>query len=236
MNTQVYSFIFNVTGIRGDNRLDIFEEIDDDTEISITIDGFEHKILIETDNGVFGSLSKNDVEKCFQAIAEISGNDIHNVFHWTVNYDCELVSIDKINNKCKIKIEFWHEDFDRDSLDVDNSKNNKLLEETFNWDLWHSLYNKCSKLDFTLAGVFFTNEDGTDRMTIINDLSSYFPINLVEEPTNPFDKNAIAVYSIKGKIGYVPKDSINDVKNILPKIKCMRGKKNQHYVIIEVLY
>lgn len=173
--------------------------------------------------------------------------DLNTIFTWTINHSVELVLYDNENNKCKIKVEFWHEDFDRDSEELEQENieveknceeydNKKPVEGDFNWDLWNSLYNNCSKINFALAGISYKNEDGIDRKSIINELPTYFPVSFIKEPNNPFDKNAIAVYSINGKIGYVPKSSIVDVNRILNKITCIRGKKHNQYVVIDVLF
>ncbi|HBV41716.1 HIRAN domain-containing protein [Thomasclavelia cocleata] len=248
INTKVYSFIFNVIGIRGEERLDAFFALADETEIYLNIDGgFEKKVWVDTDNGIIGYLNKNDTEKCFQAIADICEADLNTIFTWTINHSVELVLYDNENNKCKIKVEFWHEDFDRDSEELEQENieveksceeydNKKTVEDNFNWELWHSLYNNCSKINFALAGISYKNEDGIDRKSIINELPTYFPVSFIKEPNNSFDKNAIAVYSINGKIGYVPKSSIVDVNRILNKITCIRGKKHNQYVVIDVLF
>lgn len=211
------------------------------------MEDLKKKVWVDTDNGIIGYLNKNDTEKCFQAIADICEADLNTIFTWTINHSVELVLYDNENNKCKIKVEFWHEDFDRDSEELEQENieveksceeydNKKTVEDNFNWELWHSLYNNCSKINFALAGISYKNEDGIDRKSIINELPTYFPVSFIKEPNNSFDKNAIAVYSINGKIGYVPKSSIVDVNRILNKITCIRGKKHNQYVVIDVLF
>jgi hypothetical protein len=56
-----------------------------------------------------------------------------------------------------------------------------------------------------IAGVTKQNADGTDRQALIKTLRLGETINLVREPTNPYDKYAIAVFQTSGKqLGYIP--------------------------------
>jgi hypothetical protein len=64
-----------------------------------------------------------------------------------------------------------------------------------------------------LAGVTFTNPDGSDRQDLIEDLadeiqrSGPLPLKLRREPHNPYDSHAIAVLNSAGKqLGFVAKD------------------------------
>lgn len=57
-----------------------------------------------------------------------------------------------------------------------------------------------------VVGVSFTNVDGTNRQDIISKLSTNSYIGLRREPTNMYDKNAIAVHCANGQIGYIGKD------------------------------
>ena len=64
-----------------------------------------------------------------------------------------------------------------------------------------------------VVGVTFSNDDGKNRQSIIsalNTLGEIYPgrrLNLEREPTNEFDKNAIAVLGpYDHKLGYIQKD------------------------------
>jgi hypothetical protein len=58
---------------------------------------------------------------------------------------------------------------------------------------------------FKVAGVSFSNdEDGSSRQEILEQLRVHQNVELRLEPENKYDENAIAVWSHKGKIGYVP--------------------------------
>lgn len=56
-----------------------------------------------------------------------------------------------------------------------------------------------------VAGESFDNEDGTSRQAIIARLSPGMPVTFVPEPSNPYDKNAVAVFTPYGQIGYLPR-------------------------------
>ena len=63
-----------------------------------------------------------------------------------------------------------------------------------------------------VAGVTDLNGDGSNRQEAIGQCQSGEPLDLVPEPDNPHDKNAIAVYSSAGKqIGYLDTDLAQDV-------------------------
>lgn len=55
-------------------------------------------------------------------------------------------------------------------------------------------------MDFHLAG--FAYQDGLD---VIDELSLGKPVQLVLEPDNPYDANAIAIFYKGHKLGYMPK-------------------------------
>lgn len=65
-----------------------------------------------------------------------------------------------------------------------------------------------SKIFYTkVAGVTKKNPDGERRQSIIRDLSSGDPVNLIREPDNRYDSNAIRVDTAFGQIGYIPADT-----------------------------
>ena len=63
-----------------------------------------------------------------------------------------------------------------------------------------------------VAGVTKPNRDGSNRQVAIGKCQSGEPLDLVPEPDNPNDKDAIAVYSSAGQqIGYLHSDLAQDV-------------------------
>lgn len=58
----------------------------------------------------------------------------------------------------------------------------------------------------SVAGESFSNDNGTSRQSIIAHLNPGDPVIFVPEPSNPIDRNAVAVFSSGGQIGYLPKD------------------------------
>jgi HIRAN domain len=56
-----------------------------------------------------------------------------------------------------------------------------------------------------IAGVTKQNTDGTDRQALIKALSLGEELRLVREPSNPYDRYAVAVLRASGEqLGYVP--------------------------------
>jgi HIRAN domain len=56
-----------------------------------------------------------------------------------------------------------------------------------------------------VAGVTHLNEDGTDRQAILKALRIGEHLVLKREPSNPYDKNAVAVFRANGQqVGYIP--------------------------------
>lgn len=60
------------------------------------------------------------------------------------------------------------------------------------------------EMSLLIKGALYNNPDGSNRMFEIAMLSPGDPIELVPEPKNPLDPNAVAIYSArKYQIGYV---------------------------------
>lgn len=58
-----------------------------------------------------------------------------------------------------------------------------------------------------VVGESFRNDDGTDRQTILSLVTPGMPVELVREPRNKFDSDAVAVVVPGlGQIGYLPRD------------------------------
>lgn len=66
-----------------------------------------------------------------------------------------------------------------------------------------------------VRGESHRNDDGTDRQEIIKELKVGQPVNLVADPMNKHDRNAVAVLTAAGKqIGFLPSDA-RDSSSIL---------------------
>lgn len=61
-------------------------------------------------------------------------------------------------------------------------------------------------IKISVVGESFENDDGSDRQDIIERLKVGDEIELRNEPDNLYDKNAIAVFSRHGQIGYIGRD------------------------------
>lgn len=76
---------------------------------------------------------------------------------------------------------------------------------------------KITNAQLKVVGITFKNEDGTNRQDIIKSLSNDAIIILKREPHNQYDKNAIAVFSLNGQIGYIGKDYASAMANLMDK-------------------
>lgn len=57
-----------------------------------------------------------------------------------------------------------------------------------------------------ITGEGFKNADGSSRQKLIARCKVGDPVELVREPANPYDKNAIAVFAKGGQLGYLRRD------------------------------
>lgn len=106
-----------------------------------------------------------------------------------------------------------------------------LKEELPVWDVQRKRYEPSRHLmDFHIAG--FTHGDGLE---VIDQLVVGAPVLLIEEPDNPYDAEAIAIYFEDKKIGYVPKDRNSLVSKFLyfghrnvfeAKIQCVHKERD----------
>ena len=75
-------------------------------------------------------------------------------------------------------------------------------------------------------------EGGQERLASLN---SNEELKLIEEPENPFDSNAIAVYHKDKRIGYLPKNTAVSVKELMEendlvcKVSEVTGGNGNHY-------
>lgn len=69
----------------------------------------------------------------------------------------------------------------------------------------HTRLPETPALLIRVAGISFHNADGTSRQTILGRLRPGDPVELVPEPDNPFDADAIRLLTRHGQIGYVPR-------------------------------
>lgn len=60
----------------------------------------------------------------------------------------------------------------------------------------------------SIRGVSHKNNDGTNRQEIIKDLKIGQTVNLIADPMNKYDRNAVAVFTTTGiQIGFLPSDA-----------------------------
>jgi hypothetical protein len=71
-----------------------------------------------------------------------------------------------------------------------------------------------------IAGVTFSNDDGTSRQLIISKLNKSDKLKLKPDPSNPHDENAIAVLNMRGLIvGWIPRGINIQVLELLKENK-----------------
>ena len=85
-----------------------------------------------------------------------------------------------------------------------------------------------------VVGVSHPNNDGSSRQDIIRKIEVGEPLELVREPTNMYDQNAVMVRHELGQIGYVSRDAalilagILDTKGRLTaQVAAVFGKHNK---------
>jgi hypothetical protein len=89
---------------------------------------------------------------------------------------------------------------------------NELHEQMQNTQGIQPEQPKIINVDLKVVGVTFANEDGTSRRAIIQEMVPMFEkgykhgIDLVREPENKFDPNAIKVIADGMQIGYIGKE------------------------------
>lgn len=67
-----------------------------------------------------------------------------------------------------------------------------------------------------IAGESFNNDDGSSRQKIIKRCSQGDLLDLRREPDNPYDANAVAVFTATGKqVGYLSKDNAEWVAEVM---------------------
>ena len=74
---------------------------------------------------------------------------------------------------------------------------------------------KLQNITLSVVGVTFNNEDGTNRGEIIKGLIKDMPVFLEREPNNKYDKNAVAVMTLAGQIGYIGKDYASIISEMM---------------------
>lgn len=79
--------------------------------------------------------------------------------------------------------------------------------------------------ELDVAGESQTNDDGTDRQRVIARCKEGDSVRLVREPRNAYDKNAVAVVTSKGQIGYLSRE---DAAAVAPALD--RGAKAQAHI------
>lgn len=141
-----------------------------------------------------------------------------------------LLLLDKESNKINVEARAWFWEEFPEGLEntegiIDNSKLTKSpVEQELETVVKESDNSKLVlKTAFDVAGVFVDENNKTARQ-LMKVKSVYRKINLVEEPTNPYDKNAVQVLIIDDNeeeqfVGYVPRnrnEEIIEYKNKYP--------------------
>ena len=75
------------------------------------------------------------------------------------------------------------------------------------------MQNKTTRLP--VAGVSLRNNNGSSRQAIIRQIEVGEPLDLVREPTNMYDTNAVMVLHELGQIGHVDRQSAKELSTIL---------------------
>ena len=68
--------------------------------------------------------------------------------------------------------------------------------------------NKLTGIEFKVVGVSFDNDNGINRQVLLATLKKTDGIQLVREPRNLFDTNAVKVMSGEMQLGYVGKQYV----------------------------
>lgn len=67
----------------------------------------------------------------------------------------------------------------------------------------------------SVYGTKFPNNDGSLRQEIISGMNASSIVILRREPENPYDRNAVAVDTLGGQIGYLSKENAAEVAPIM---------------------
>ncbi|EGY24595.1 hypothetical protein DA2_3211 [Desulfovibrio sp. A2] len=60
--------------------------------------------------------------------------------------------------------------------------------------------------DLPVAGVTHVNNDGVGRQNILRHMRQWEAVDIIPEPDNPHDPNALRIMAGMGQIGYIPKE------------------------------
>lgn len=66
-----------------------------------------------------------------------------------------------------------------------------------------------------VAGIMYKNDDGTDRQEILRRCQEGDEVELVREPNNMYDPNAVAVYVGNEQVGYLFREEASEVAPLL---------------------
>lgn len=66
-----------------------------------------------------------------------------------------------------------------------------------------------------VAGTMYKNDDGTYRPDILSNCEEGDPLELVREPNNKHDNNAVAIHSEYGQIGYLYREEAMEIAPLL---------------------
>lgn len=72
--------------------------------------------------------------------------------------------------------------------------------------------------NLAIAGVSYTNEDGSSRQAAALALSPGEKLTLAPEPGNRFDPNAVRVCNARGtQLGYVPRHAASEISELISR-------------------
>ena len=66
-----------------------------------------------------------------------------------------------------------------------------------------------------VAGIKYKNEDGTDRQEILKRCEEGDELELIREPNNRYDSNAVAVYAGDEQVGYLFREEASEIGPLL---------------------
>lgn len=101
--------------------------------------------------------------------------------------------------------------------------------------------NKLTGIEFKVVGVTFDNDNGINRQVILATMKDTDPVQLVREPSNKFDHNAVKVMSGDMHMGYVGKQYVTILAPMMDQGRQFNASiveldkyKNSYYCKIKV--
>lgn len=169
------------------------------------------KILYKCLTSKYIFLYENIIKICFSKLEECN--------QWTSDFD----SLDYAKNAEKLnyifndilEIENKREKINNDSFkifleSIELGKNNNVFNTIYFNSILQELYKKYNKMIFRITGVVHRNIP-----LVVDSLCLGMNVNLIREPENQFDSNAIRIENETGvHLGYVPKNICTQIQDI----------------------